>query len=42
LGAGFKLKDKEKEREAIQDAEAAAPTNYGWTAILEDWFVQKG
>lgn len=40
LGAGFKLKEKEKEKEAIQDAESVAPTNsYGWTAILEDWFV---
>lgn len=42
LGAGFKLKDKEKE--GLQEVEPpTAPSNsYGWTAILEDWYSHAG
>lgn len=43
LGAGFKLKDKEKELISPVDSEPAlASIPYGWTAILEDWLSHAG
>lgn len=43
LGAGFKLKDKEKEITSSTDSEPdLASIPYGWTAILEDWLSHAG
>lgn len=43
LGAGFKLKDKEKELISPVDSEPdLASIPYGWTAILEDWLSHAG
>jgi len=43
LGAGFKLKDKEKELISPIDSEPDLPSKpYGWTAILEDWLSHAG
>lgn len=43
LGAGFKLKDKEKELISPLDSEPdLASIPYGWTAILEDWLSHAG
>lgn len=43
LGAGFKLKDKEKEVTPSIDSEPdLASIPYGWTAILEDWLSHAG
>ena len=43
LGAGFKLKDKEKEAISPTDSEPdLASIPYGWTAILEDWLSHAG
>ena len=43
LGAGFKLKDKEKESLSPIDSEPdLASMPYGWTAILEDWLSHAG
>jgi len=43
LGAGFKLKDKEKESISPIDSEPdLASMPYGWTAILEDWLSHAG
>lgn len=43
LGAGFKLKEKEKESIAPIDSEPdLASIPYGWTAILEDWLSHAG
>ena len=43
LGAGFKLKDKEKEVISPIDSEPdLASIPYGWTAILEDWLSHAG
>jgi hypothetical protein len=43
LGAGFKLKDKEKELVSPVDSEPdLASIPYGWTAILEDWLSHAG
>jgi len=43
LGAGFKLKDKEKEPISPIDSEPdLASMPYGWTAILEDWLSHAG
>jgi len=43
LGAGFKLKDKEKEPLSPVDSEPdLASMPYGWTAILEDWLSHAG
>ena len=43
LGAGFKLKDKEKEFTPSVDSEPdLASMPYGWTAILEDWLSHAG
>lgn len=43
LGAGFKLKDKEKELISPIDSEPdLASIPYGWTAILEDWLSHAG
>lgn len=43
LGAGFKLKDKEKEPISPIDSQPdLASIPYGWTAILEDWLSHAG
>lgn len=43
LGAGFKLKEKEKEFAPPVDSEPdLASMPYGWTAILEDWLSHAG
>jgi hypothetical protein len=43
LGAGFKLKDKEKEIISPIDSEPdLASIPFGWTAILEDWLSHAG
>ena len=43
LGAGFKLKDKEKDLISPIDSEPdLASMPYGWTAILEDWLSHAG
>lgn len=43
LGAGFRLKDKEKELVSLIDPEPdLASIPYGWTAILEDWLSHAG
>lgn len=43
LGAGFKLKDKERELPSPADSEPDfATVPYGWTAILEDWLSHAG
>jgi hypothetical protein len=43
LGAGFKLKDKEKELISPADSQPDfASIPYGWTAILEDWLSHAG
>lgn len=43
LGAGFKLKEKEKELVSPNDSEPdLASIPYGWTAILEDWLSHAG
>lgn len=43
LGAGFKLKDKEKELISPADSEPDLPSiPFGWTAILEDWLSHAG
>ena len=43
LGAGFKLKDKEKELVSPAESEPdLASIPYGWTAILEDWLSHAG
>lgn len=43
LGAGFKLKDKEKELISPIDSEPdLASIPYGWTAILEGWLSHAG
>lgn len=43
LGAGFKIKDKEKESTTPIDSELdLASIPYGWTAILEDWLSHAG
>jgi len=43
LGAGFKLKDKEKESISPIDSEPDLTSiPYGWTAILEDWLSHAG
>jgi hypothetical protein len=43
LGAGFKIKDKEKESATPIDSELdLASIPYGWTAILEDWLSHAG
>jgi hypothetical protein len=43
LGAGFKLKDKEKELASSAESEPdLASMPYGWTAILEDWLSHAG
>jgi hypothetical protein len=43
LGAGFKLKDKEKELISPIDSEPdLSSIPYGWTAILEDWLSHAG
>ena len=43
LGAGFKLKEKERELISPTDSEPdPASIPYGWTAILEDWLSHAG
>jgi len=43
LGAGFKLKDKEKELiSPVDSVPDLTSIPYGWTAILEDWLSHAG
>lgn len=43
LGAGFRLKDREKELVSATDPKPDLTSiPYGWTAILEDWLSHAG